>query len=194
MSNNIEQKDCYGLNDEFYIGNSNTQLKDLPSGRLLAIGVVIAAGGSEISQNTDTAFSDGKVGTKTYNIFNLSEKEYLEGKAGTLLVKNLENVGVVEANVTLSGLGRRIWWGDNYNSLPNGVDLLTYNGLGALLYGGHDGNSTRGYGGSSNELVFKVNVKTGEFFVNPLFRPYDGAFTPSTSGTRSQLIVKVYSK
>lgn len=185
-----------------YTSQDSTNPKDLfggewelirtyAGGELLAYVTVSASGGSECAQNTDVAFSDSRVGTKSaagqhYNTG--VNSEYVLGyESGTIMCYPRGIVGMVEADIYLTGSGSHLWFHGNYNTLPSGVELIS--GRQFLATG-----TAGGYGGNSNKYIYKVEGATENFFINPLFSPYNGAFLFSSGGTISWLTAKAYAK
>lgn len=164
-------------------------------GELIAYGVVNTTGaGSSIAKDTTTAFSDSSVGAKAYNVVNYVSG-ILTGTGGTLSVQTLGIVGMVEANIFIAGLGATgtlgIWWKGNSNILPSGVTMVGGNDNNQLATGPIGAN----YGGNTNTYLYKVDTTSDvQFYVDPTFIPYNGAFTPSADGTVSQMFVKVFAK
>lgn len=180
--NNTNPKDLFGGEWEL--------IKNYTGGELIAFGTIYAKDGNTIASGTDTGFSSANVGSKYYEIYNYVS-DILKYSSGTILVNPQNIVGMVEAFITLSGQGgsglRGIWWHDNNNALPTGVSRM--GGVQHLATGPIDAN----YGGNSNQYIFKVEGSE-QFFVNPVFSPYNGTFRPSISGTLSWLQVKAYAK
>ena len=180
----------YSDNPANTIGGTWELIKTYTGGELIAYATVWARDGNTIASGTDTEFSSSNVGSKDYEMYNYVS-DILNYSAGTILVNPQNIVGMVEAFVSLSGLGgsglRGIWWHDNNNALPTGVSRM--GGTQHLATGPIDAN----YGGNSNTYIFKVEGNES-FYVNPLFSPYNGTFRPSISGTLSWLQVKAYAK
>lgn len=167
-------------------------IKTYRGGELLACCTVASVDGSSCDQNESIAFSDARVGTKsdegTYNYF----PNILQCYAGTILCKPQGIVGVIEVEMQICGIGagslQGFWWAGNYNTMPEGVSV---NGGRQFLSTGPIGAN---YGGNSVRYIYKADGVVDEFFINPVFRPYAGSFTPSTGGTLSWLIAKAYAR
>lgn len=196
-----------------YISNSNTNPgtifggtwtleRTLYGGELIAYGIAQVEGenSTRLSKNGTYAFSDTVVGTsKSYSVTNYVSG-ILTGTAGAIFVSTKGIVGLVEAELYISGRGYDeqggastyggFWWSDNSNALPSGVTLFPANRL--PLAGGITGNA---YGGASMRYHYRVNSSSNlEFFVNPQFRPYNFDFLVNAGGVGSHLMVKAYSK
>ena len=166
-------------------------IKSYSGGELIAYASVNAVNGTQIASNVRKSFADVEIGSKTYNVVNYVDG-ILTGTAGTILVKPQGIVGMVDAEMHVAGMGASgmygLWWHENSNTLPSGVSMIS--GYSYLSTGPIGAT----YGGTSAKYFYKVDNATGEFFVNPTFAPYGGAFTPSISGTLSHLVVKAYAK
>ena len=127
---------------------------------------------------------------------------------GIFLVYPNNIVGMVEVEVVLSGLSDAhcygLWWKGNSNTLPTGVSLLGFgssdNTNGALSH-----LPNNGYGSVSHRYIYSVNKTTSfssssSFYINPTFMAYGyndsttGYFRPNDGGTKSYMIIKIYSK
>ena len=118
--------------------------------------------------------------------------DILTPSSGTLWIQTKGVVGLVEAVVEITGgnsgcMG--IWFlKQNKNALPASVILTGGQGLMALNGGA--------YSGASSSYFYNIdnNDAGSSFFVNPMWKPYGGNFTPSIAGTKSTLHVKAYAK
>lgn len=167
-------------------------------GELLAFGTAVngSRNEDEIVKNLTTPFSDYRIPNKKYNFTNYVDGILSSGR-GTIVIKPQGIVGLVEAQIYLSGLGangtKGFWWCGNYNELPTGVTLLPHDGANGLLTGPIDTN----YGGNSNTYFYKVDDTADfntSFYINPSFQSYGGDFTPCSSTTKCYLMVKAYAK
>lgn len=127
---------------------------------------------------------------------------------GTFLVYPKNIVGVIDVEVVLSGYSDShcygMWWKGNSNELLSGVSILGFgssdNTLGALTY------LPQGkFCSSSHKYIYSVDrsktfSSTDCFYINPTFEPYGygdsttGYFRPNDGGTKSYMIIKIYSK
>ena len=205
----VDTYSCNKVNDiahpvgSIYTSQDSTNPKDLfggeweliktyRGGELLACCTVASTNGSSCGQNESIAFSDAKVGTKsdegTYNYFPNIFQVY----GGTILCKPQGIVGIIDVEMQICGIGagniQGFWWAGNHNAMPSGVSM---NGGRQFLSTGPIGGN---YGGNSARFIYKADDVVDEFFINPIFRPYGGTFTPSTGGTLSWLIAKAYAR
>ncbi len=171
-------------------GGTWTQIKTYTGGELLGTASVMAKGGDTCTSNTDVAWSDIKVGAKTFYIQNFVGATLYEND-GTIRVETQGIVGFVEATICLTGLGgsgiRGIWFQGNANTLPDGVACR---GGGFLATAPQNEN----YGGATNTYHYFAKTANANFTINPSFRPYNGTMNFSVSGTESWLHVKAYAR
>lgn len=179
-------------------GGTWEQKRTFYGGELLAFASVTNGKSNyeKIAANETCSFSHRYILNKEYDVTNYVEG-ILTGKSDAILVKHKGIVGFVEAEMYISGLGDKgikgFWWLGNSNALPTGVTLLPKNNFNALLSGPIDSN----YGGNSNTYFYKITDEASEeseFYVNPAFQPYGGAFAPGAGGTKCYLLVKAYAK
>ncbi len=169
-------------------------------GELIAFGSVMNGSinnDSPVNDQEYCSFADNRIPNKVYDVTNYVDN-ILNANSGTILVKPQGIVGLVEAEMYISGYGsnslRGFWWGSNGNSLPTGISIFPSDGLNFLSTGPIDYN----YGGNSNTYFYKVTNQAAEdtsFYVNPTFVPYGGgSFTPAKGGVKCYLMVKAYAK
>ena len=142
--------------------------------------------------NTYYGISDVLGGVYTDSLHNYIP-DILTGSSGTIWVQTKGIVGLVEANLEISGC--------TDNSGCNGIWFYTHNKntlpAGVILRGGGTLHTVSGYyGGNSTRYFYDIaNNDTGtSFFVNPQWTPYGGSFRPCLSGVRSILQVKAFAK
>lgn len=171
--------------------------KTLIGGEMIAYACVSCCNEKTVYSPADTeiAFSDTKMGKHTYTVVNYIDNIFT-GMSGTILVNPQDIVGLVEADIYLTGRGGEgvlgFWWKNNFNPLPSGVTLLPNNIWGYLSTGPFGKDN---YGGSSNAYYYKVDEGITEtFFINPQVRPYHGEIAFSCADTKSHLLVKAYAK
>lgn len=192
-----------------YMSDNNTNPGTLFGGtwqlmRSFYGGELLAYGTAWNSATSNKAFA---FNTSTYSYYGVSDilggiytdslhnyvSNILMGSSGTIFVQTQGIVGMVEANVEISGLNDNsgcygIWFGrNNKNELPTGVTL---NGGGTLhTINGH-------FGGNSTRYFYNINDNDqgSSFFVNPEWMPYGGTFIPCHSGTKTVLQVKAFAK
>lgn len=164
-------------------------------GELVAYGTAWNSGARDMECVANTYYGISDIfggGIYTESLHNYVP-DILTGSSGTIWVQTKGIVGLVEANVEISGATENsgcygIWFAvENKNPLPSSVAL---DGGGTLhaMNGYYSGNSTR----------FFYNIDDGDtgttFFVNPKWTPYGGSFRPCHSGTHSVLQVKAFAK
>lgn len=183
-------------NPSSYLGGTWVQERILYGGELIAYACVNADNSSRVSVAADTSlgFGDSRIGTKTHYINNYIDGILVAGN-GAIKVDTQGIVGMVEADVTISGRGQSglvgIWYGGNNNALPDGITMYPCNANAALK----TGPTSDAYGGSSHQYLYKVEDGLDTTFaVNPKFNIYGGGIYPSCDGTTSYLIVKAYAK
>lgn len=185
------------INPQTYLGYGTWQLtRTFYGGELLGYGVVYGTDvGTKQTAGVAYAFSDISLSKKEYYIQN-NLNGVLTGSGGAIYIQTKGIVGMVEAFMSVSGYGgtgiKGFWWrNDNYNELPTGVNIWSSGKRGMLLTGPYESN----YGGNSNMFLYQVttNEDVG-FYINPLYQPYGGEFTPCAGGVGCQLMVKAYAK
>lgn len=186
-----------GTNPSSYLGYGTWErVRTFYGGELLGYAIAYTTdNGTLQTSGTDYAFSDSSVGPKSYYVQNYLSG-VLAGDSGTIKVQTKGIVGMIEAFISISGFGdsgiRGFWWTiANKNALPSGVSIWSSGNRGVLLTGPIDNN----YGGNSNTYIYDVTTNSDvSFYVNPIYKPYNGAFTPGSGGVGNQLIVKAYAK
>jgi len=176
-------------------GGTWEQMRTFYGGELIAFAAVQASGGTSIANTTATGFGAAATGTKTHKITNYIDGILSAGN-GAIKVQTKGIVGMIDANMSISGLGsaagcRGIWFMGNNNELPANVDLLPGNGMNGLYTGPYGAN----YGGAAHDYIYKVDTDEDiEFYVNPKFEAYGSAMQLSQSGTGCFLLVKAYAR
>ena len=131
------------------------------------------------------------------SITNYTTNTVLEFDSGTFKVNTRGLVGLVEAEIILSGNKNSdcyaIWFSDNKNAIPSGASQIS-NGR-ALMSIGMPG--TNNYGGTSNKYYFQATGGPSSdvsFYINPSMVAYPsaGEFFPGNGGVKCSLSVKVY--
>ena len=162
-------------------------------------GELIAVGNSYTTQeqtqiipaNTYVPYSDTRVTGKYFNITNFIDG-ILTSQNGAFMCHSKGLVGVIEASITLGGLGgtglTAIWFQNNYNDLPSGVGMYGDICMMKTMY--------PYYCGCTGHYMYKLDDHTDnkEFYINPKFAPYNGAFAPTQGGVRCGMTVKCYAK
>lgn len=170
-------------------------LRTFYGGELVAYGTAWNSSSRNVEFVDDTYYgiSDILVGSVYTDSIHNYIPDILTGSSGTIWVQTKGIVGLVEANVEISGSTANsgcygIWFNQyNKNTLPSSVSL---NGGGTLhaMNGYYSGNSTR----------YFYNIADSDsgtnFYVNPQWTPYGGSFWPCHSGTRTVLQVKAFAK
>lgn len=175
-------------------GGTWERVRTFYGGELVGFASVVASGGTQITSGTATGFGADPVGTKTHTVVNYVDGVLMKGY-GAVRVQTKGIVGMVEAVMTISGLGGAglvgLWFRNNNNALPAGVTILPYDGVCGLMTGPQGAN----YGGATHSYIYYVTTDEDiNFGVNPRFSPYQGAFTPSIADTKCSLLVKAYAK
>lgn len=184
------------ISPETLFGGTWTKIRTFYGGELVAFASVRASGSSStsIADGTEVGFGDSRVGEKSHDITNYIDGVFTIGN-GAIKVQTKGIVGMVEASMTISGLGGAnivgIWYGGNNNALPDNIKMLPGSGNVGLMTGPY-GNK---YGGSTHNYIYRVaTTDDTTFYVNPKFKPYGGILQPSISGAVSSLLVKAYAK
>ena len=118
--------------------------------------------------------------------------DVLIASSGTIWVQTKGIVGLVEANVEISGMINTgctgIWFrSENKNELPSSIMLTGGQGLMAV---------NGSYSGASSKYFYNVsdNDPGSSFYINPTWSPYGGDINPGVAGTKCTLHVKAYAK
>lgn len=176
-------------NPSLKLGGTWELVRNTYGGELIAYGV---------AKNTTTEYTDYST-TKTMADMKMSAdiledysgQNVLKFEAGTWSIYPQGIVGMIKATSILTGYYNTniaIWWGGNGNSLPTGVFMSP--STRCPLLGGSDSDT---YGGCIIQHFYKVTTGvTSQFFINPAFKPYNGAFRPGTGGVGIVLEVEVF--
>lgn len=162
-------------------------------GELLAYGTAWNDGVCSFQgiSGNDYGFSDSLYGGTFASHIQNYLPDIITPSSGTLWVQTKGVVGLVEAHVEISGGNSGcvgIWFlKRNKNELPASVTLTGGQGL-IALNGSYSGASTRYF------YNIKDNDTNSTFFINPVWKPYNGNFNPGIAGTKSTLHVKAYAK
>ena len=185
-----------GIDPSTYLPGSWEKQKMFLGGELIAFGSV-KNGSTNIPAIADGkvfAISDSQIPSKIHNVTNYIDG-ILEYNSGTLSVKPKNIVGMIEAELCISGLPGAgctgLWFKGNRNELPEGVTLVA--GDGPLL------SIVNNYSGALNKYIYKIDEQkvfsdNESFFINPGVAPYNGTFSPANGGVKCYLTAKVFAK
>lgn len=140
---------------------------------------------------TDYGFSDSLYGGTFASHIQNYLPDVLTPSSGTIWVQTKGVIGLIEADVEISGGNSGctgIWFlSKNKNTLPSFVRLSGGQGLLAV---------TGTYSGASTKYFYDISDTDAgtDFFVNPMWKPYGGNFNPGIAGTKSTLHIKAYAK
>lgn len=185
-----------GIDPSTYLPGTWEKQKIFLGGELIAFGSIKngSTNSAYIAQDKVFSISDSQIPSKIHKVTNYID-DILEYAAGALLVKPKNIVGMVEAELCISGLPGTgcsgLWFKGNQNALPEGVSLEC--GEGALL------GIVNNYSGAINKYIYKISEEKifsddTFFFINPGVAPYNGTFSPGNGGVICYLNVKVFAK
>lgn len=185
-----------GIDPSSYLPGVWEKQKRFLGGELIAFGSIKngKTNSEYIAQDKVFSIADSQITSKIYKVTNYIDN-ILEYAAGALSVKPKNIVGMVEAELCISGLPGAgcsgLWFKGNQNALPEGVSLEC--GEGALL------GIVNNYSGAINKYIYKISEEKifsddTFFFINPGVAPYNGTFSPGNGGVKCYLNAKVFAK
>lgn len=160
-------------------------------GELLAYGVAknTETGSTTLPANQYCAMSDLGLSVDIKDDYSGQNVLWFDNGAFRIYPQGI--VGMIKATSIVTGYYNTniaIWWEGNGNSLPTGVFMSPSDRR--PLLGGSDSDT---YGGCIIQHFYKVNSGVNQqFFINPSFLPYNGAFRPGTGGVGICLEVEVF--
>ena len=171
------------------LGGTWELVRETHGGELLAFGIAKNTTTEYTYYDRTIAMSELKLSSDILEDY--SGQNVLKFEAGTWSIYPQGIVGMVKSNAIVTGLYNTniaIWWGGNNNTLPTGVYMSP--STRCPLLGGAVADN---YNGCSLQHFYKVTTGvTSQFFINPVFKPYNGVFQPGTGGVGIVLEVEVF--